>query len=302
MAATASTIKLALAAVVVAGATVVATCPLTADDASAKRRGTAESTVVFFDDFSSTTLDRSKWNVRITGVTVNNEQQAYVDSPDTIYITHGDDSAGAANGALVIQPRYRPGFTTRERRKFDFISGRIDTKAKMEFAYGTTAARMKLPAGAGLWPAFWALGNGRWPDTGEIDIMENVGEPDWTSVALHGRGYFGETPLVNKFYFPTDKDASAWHVYSVDWSPNGLVFRADGGVIYRATRTMVEHYGRWAFDNPKYLILNLALGGAYPVKTNGAKSPYPGIPAATVEQIKANKVKVLVDWVRVVKN
>src|SRR5438105_6976798 len=217
MAATASTIKLALAAVVVAGATVVATCPLTADDASAKRRGTAESTVVFFDDFSSTTLDRSKWNVRITGVTVNNEQQACVDSPDTIYITHGDDSAGAANGALVIQPRYRPGFTTRERRKFDFISGRIDTKAKMEFAYGTAAARIKLPAGAGLWPAFWALGNGRWPDTGEIDIMENVGEPDWTSVALHGRGYFGETPLVNKFYFPTDKDASAWHVYSVDW-------------------------------------------------------------------------------------
>ena len=299
---TGSIIKAALAAVAVAGTAIVATCPLTADDASANRRRAAEGTVVFFDDFSSTTLDRSKWNVRITGRTVNNEQQAYVDSTDTIAIAHGDEAAGAENGALLIQPRYRPAFKTPEGRKFDFISGRIDTKGKMEFTYGTAAARIKLPAGAGLWPAFWALGNGRWPDTGEIDIMENVGEPDWTSVALHGRGYFGETPLVNKFYFPAHQDASAWHVYSVDWTPDGLVFRVDGAICYRATRTMVEHYGPWAFGSPKYLILNLALGGAYPVKTNGVKSPYPGLPEATVERIKANQVKVLVDWVRVVKN
>jgi len=159
-----------------------------------------------------------------------------------------------------------------------------------------------MPEGAGLWPAFWAMGNGKWPDTGEIDIMEYVGEPDWTSVALHGPGYSGETPLVNKVYFPPDNDATKWHVYAVDWSPEGFVFRVDDVIIYRATRPMVEHYGRWAFDNPKHLILNFALGGAYPAKTNGVKSPYPGIPQSTVEKIKTNQSRMLVDWVVVRKN
>src|SRR5205807_1511303 len=152
-----------------------------------------------------------------------------------------------------------------------------------EFTYGTAAARMKLPAGSGFWPAFWALGNGDWPDTGEIDVMENVGEPDWFSVALHGPRYSGETPLVNRHYFPAGKDATEWHVYSVDWTKDSLLFRVDGLLVYRATRPMVEHFGRWAYDNPKYLILNLALGGAYPIKTNGVKSPYPGIPQSTVD-------------------
>ncbi len=258
--------------------------------------------VVFFDAFDGPVLDRAKWNVRVTGQTVNDEQQAYVDSPDTLFIAHGAEAEGASGGALVIQPRCRPGFLTPEGRRFDFVSGRIDTAGKMEFTYGTASARMKLPAGAGFWPAFWALGGGRWPDTGESDIMENVGEPDWTSVALHGPGYFGETPLVNKAFFPPGKDVTDWHVYSVDWQPDRLLFKIDDTLIYRATRPMVEHYGRWAFDNPKFLILNLALGGAYPLKTNGVRSPYPGLPDATVARIKAGTARVLVDWVRVTKN
>ncbi len=257
---------------------------------------------IFFDDFSGDKLDRSKWNVVVSGEIYNDEQQAYFDSKDNVYISHGPEAAGAVNGALVIQAKYRPGFITKEGRKFDFISGRIDTRGKFEFANGTASARIKMTAGTGLWPAFWALGNGRWPDTGEIDIMENVGEPDWTGVALHGPGYSGETPLVNKTYFSAKADATAWHVYSVDWSPEGFVFKVDETVIYRATRPMVERYGRWAYDNPKYLILNLALGGAYPIKTNGVKSPYPGIPVPTTDLIKAGKARFIVDWVRVTKN
>jgi len=272
------------------------------EEQPADKRAKAEPETVFFDDFSGKELDRSKWSVRITGSTVNNEQQAYVDSTDTLSIAHGDEAAGAANGALVIQARYKPGFTTPEGRKFDFISGRLDTRGKFEFTNGTAAARMKLPDGPGFWPAFWALGNGPWPATGEIDIMESVGEPDWTSVALHGPGYSGETPLVNKVYFPKDKDATNWHVYSVDWTQSGFVFKVDDTIMYRATRPMIEHYGRWAYDNPKFLILNLALGGAYPVKTNMVKKPYPGIPESTFDAIKAGKGKVLVDWVRVTKN
>jgi beta-glucanase (GH16 family) len=116
---------------------------------------------VFFDDFTGPTLDRSKWRVEVTGRTVNDEQQAYVDSPETISLVRGDEAEGASNGALVLQPRYQPGFMTPQKRKFDFISGRIDTRGKMDFAFGTASARIKLSPGPGLWPAFWALGSGR---------------------------------------------------------------------------------------------------------------------------------------------
>ena len=259
------------------------------------------SRVIFFDDFSAESLDRSKWNVRVTGGTVNNEQQAYVDSSNTVYITHGADAAGAANGALVLQPCFSPGFLTKEGKKFDFISGRIDTRNKVEFMYGTASARIKLTEGTGLWPAWWMLGAGRWPDIGEIDIMEYVGEKDWASAAVHGPGYSGETPFVNRLYFPAGKDVTNWHIYAVDWTRDSLVFIYDGVPMFRVTRPMAEHYGKWAFDNNKFLILNFALGGAYPVKINGAKEPYFGLPAPTLDLIKNNQSRMLVDWVRVIK-
>jgi beta-glucanase (GH16 family) len=261
----------------------------------------ARAEVVFFDDFSGPTLDRSKWNVELMRDVPNDEQEAYVDTPETIYIAHGREAEGAANGALVVQARYRSGHVTPEGRKVDFVSGRLNTQGNVEFTYGNASARIKLAAGPGLWPAFWILGTGEWPDTGEIDVMENVGEPDWASVALHGPGYSGDTPLFNRLYFAPQRDATQWHVYSVDWTPDSLVFRVDDAVAYRATRPMVQNYGRWAFDNPKYLLVNLALGGAYPLKTNGVRTPYIGIPDATVQLIKTDKARMLVDWVRVTK-
>src|SRR6478672_11287785 len=91
----------------------------------APRVGTA---TVFFEDFSGSALDRSKWNVIVTGRTVNDEQQAYVDSPDTIAIL--PDAADSAHGALAITSRHKPGFKTPEGRVFDFISGRMDTRGK----------------------------------------------------------------------------------------------------------------------------------------------------------------------------
>ena len=259
----------------------------------------AATRLVFADEFSAPVLDRAKWTVEVRATTVNDEQQAYVDEPDVVYVARGAEAEGADGGALVIRPRFRPGAVATDRMRLDFVSGHLDTRGKMEFAYGTAAARIKLPAGPGFWPAFWALGTGDWPATGEIDVMENVGEPDWASVALHGPGYSGDTPLINRLYFPRDSDATAWHVYAVDWTPDSLVFRIDGAVAYRATRPMIEHYGRWAYDNPKYLILNFALGGAYPFKTNGVRQPYLGLPAGTVELIKAGRARMLVDWVRV---
>lgn len=255
--------------------------------------------LLFFDDFSTGTLDRSKWNVIVTGRTVNNEQQAYVDSTDTITVGHAPEASGAENGALIIRARHRPGFKTPEGRAFDFISGRLESRSKFEFTYGTAAARIKLTSGAGLWPAFWALGTGRWPDTGEMDIMENVGDPAWTNVALHGPGYSGNTPLVSRQHFTDGGDITGWHVYSMDWSTDALVFRVDGKEQYRVPRTTVERYGRWAYDNPKFLIVNLALGGQYPQSVNKVAEPYVGLPQSTVDLVRADKAVMVVDWVRV---
>lgn len=255
--------------------------------------------VVFFDDFSGAELDRTKWNVRITGGTVNNEQQAYVDSALTLGIVHGAASEGAENGALVLRPHYSPGFITKEGKKFDFISGRIDSRNKFEFMYGTATARIKLTEGSGLWPAWWVLGAGRWPESGEIDVMEYVGEKDWASAAVHGPGYSGETPFVNRLYLPEQNDVTSWHTYAVDCTPDSLVFKYDGIPMFRVTKPMAEHYGKWAFNNNKFLILNFALGGAYPVKINGMKEPYHGLPGSTVDLIKNNQSKMLVDWVRI---
>jgi len=256
---------------------------------------------VFFEDFNEQKLDRSKWNVEVTGNTVNDEQQAYVDSAATIYMVKGKAAEGAKNGALVLKALYKPGFTSKEQKKYDFVSGRINTRAKMEFTYGTASARMKMAAGAGLWPAFWALGNGNWPDCGEIDMMETIGDSSWVSHALHGPKYFGDTPLAYRAHFGERTDVTKWHIYSVDWSPTSLIFKVDGKVTYTVTKPMVEKYGRWAFDNKKFIILNFALGGGYPGGYNKISKPYFGISESTVNKIKAGNAKVFVDWVLVTK-
>ena len=253
--------------------------------------------VVFADEFDAPTLDRNNWNVVGPGFWVNNEQQAYIDDPATVAIVEG--VSGAEGGALMLRPLFKPGIDPHPERKADFVSGRIDSKGKFDFTYGRAEARIRMPDAVGVWPAFWLLGNGEWPGTGEIDIMEYVGEKDWTGVALHGPGYSGETPLVNKFFFPPGTDVTDWHVYAVEWTRDAILFEIDGRLTYRVTRPMVEHYGEWRFDTPKHVILNFAMGGAYPFKTNGIDKPYNGVPQETVDKVKAGEVAMLVDWVRV---
>jgi beta-glucanase (GH16 family) len=252
--------------------------------------GRPDGKVLFFDDFSSPSLDRSKWNVIVTGRTVNEEQQAYVDSPDTIAVEHG---------ALVITTRLSKGFKTPEGRSFDFISGRLDTRGTFDFTYGTAEARIKLTAGAGLWPAFWALGNGRWPDTGEMDILENVGDPSWTNFALHGPGYSGDKGFSFRRPFAPPDDITDWHVYGMTWTRDALAFTVDGRERWRMTRAAVEEKGAWAFDNAKFLIVNQAIGGHYPHSVNHAETPYLGLPQSTVDLIASGRAVMLVDWIRV---
>src|SRR5262249_18528578 len=107
--------------------------------------------------------------------------------------------------------------------------------------------------------------------------------------------YFGDTPLVRR----APVDATGWHVYSVDWTADLLVFRIDGREIYRVAKADVEKDGRWAFDNPKHLIVNLALGGPDPHGGDKVGAPFPGLSDGTVAAIRSEKVSILVDWVRV---
>jgi beta-glucanase (GH16 family) len=255
----------------------------------------APGATVFADEFSGPTLDRAKWLV-YTGRVYNSEAQRYTDEPATIAIVHGAEAAGAADGALRIQARHDPGADA-EGRRTDFTSGRLH--GRMRFRYGTVAARMKLPAGAGLWPAFWLLGEGAWPANGEIDVMENVGDPGWVSVALHGPGYSGNTPLTHRQPFPPGHDATGWHVYAVTWTADSIVFRVDDAPIYRVPRAQVERHGpAAALDTAKFVVLNLALGGEYPAAVNGVRAPYLGLPDASVQRVRAGDATVLVDWVR----
>ena len=270
---------------------------LAAIPAAASAHDMSGRELLFADEFDAGSLDREKWITIGPDFWVNNEQQAYVDDPGVINFLQ--DIPGADDGVLMLRPVFSPGIDPKKDRNAPFVSGRIESKGKFDFTYGRAEARIRMPDAEGAWPAFWLLGNGKWPDTGEIDIMEYVGEKDWIGVALHGPGYSGETPLVNKYFFPEGIDVTDWHNYAVEWGEDKIEFLIDDRVIYRVTRPMVENYGKWRFDNPKYLILNFAMGGAYPFKTNGIKEPYNGVPAETVEKVKTGKVAMLVDWVRV---
>jgi beta-glucanase (GH16 family) len=246
--------------------------------------------VIFFDDFKSSKLDTNKWNVVVTGFHVNNELQAYVDSNATLYVK---------NNQLVLQPLYSPGFVKYDGQHFDFISARINTKDKFEFEYGRAEARIQLTNGTGLWPAWWILGNDEWPQTGEIDVMENVGDAAWSSAAIHGPGYSRETPFVQPYYYPKNNDATKWHIYAVNWTPDSMVFEYHGKPMYTDTKAMTAKCGPWVFSNKKYLILNFTLGGNYPAGVNKVKQPYLGLPEKTVKLIRLKQAKMLVDWVKV---
>ncbi|MFB8210157.1 discoidin domain-containing protein [Streptomyces sp. NPDC056010] len=257
-------------------------------------------TTTFFDDFTGSGLDRDKWRVVRTGTEmnpVNGESQAYVDSADNIR---------TENGALVLQSKYCKGCTQTPAGTFDFTSGRIDTNTKFDFTYGKVSARMKLPVGDGFWPAFWMLGSDvdnpdvSWPGSGETDIMENIGYGDWTSSALHGPGYSADGNIGKQQTYANGGRADEWHTYGVEWTPEGMTFTVDDRVVQTTSRSKLESTrGKWVFDHNQYVILNLALGGAYPAGWNKVTSPYWGLPQSSVDRVAQGGVKAEIDWVRV---
>lgn len=146
-----------------------------------------------------------------------------------------------------------------------YTSAKITTQNKVLPYHGRVEARIKLAAGQGLWPAFWLLGQNitsvGWPTCGEMDIMENKGsQTDRTSSAVHGPGYFGNTPFV---HIDAPVTTTEYHLYAVEWDGNSIRYFVDSTQHYVVSRTAVNHYGNWVFDQPFFIILNLAVGGNF---------------------------------------
>ncbi|RKG91928.1 glycoside hydrolase family 16 protein [Corallococcus terminator] len=240
---------------------------------------------VWADEFNGSAVDASNWIIN-TNVHVNQEQQQYTTSPDNVSVS---------GGTLKLTARME------SNNGYPFTSGRVESAGKQQFVHGRVEARIKLPVGPGLWPAFWMLGSDiaktGWPACGELDIMENVGFGDWVSVALHGPGYSGNTPINGRFNPSTP--VSDWHEYRVDSSPTDIKWYVDGVLMKTTTRAEVEQHGAWAFDKPLFIILNFAVGGTYPSGVNGAKEPYFGVPQATADLLRQGPQTMEVDWVRV---
>lgn len=192
----------------------------------------------------------------------------------------------------------------------------VSSKDKQEFEYGRIEASIKLTVGQGLWPAFWLLGANfydddecrshcdelgaiSWPQCGEIDIMENVGCPDWVSGGIHGPGYSG-TGGVGGVYTFTAGSVADWRTYTVEWDPVEIKGYVDNTVFYTITRATLEgEHGQWVFDHRFFIILNLALGGDYPAEHNcesGDDGGCYGLPNSTIVSLPQ---RMEVDWVRV---
>ena len=208
--------------------------------------------LVWRDEFEGNAINRADWTFDLGGGGWGNgEAQRYTDLPQ---------NARLVQGLLVIEGRK----DANEQGGFEFTSARLKTQGLKTFQYGRIEARLKVPAGAGVWPAFWMLGADfdqvGWPDCGEIDIMEHVGrDPNVVMGTLHGPGYSGALGLTSRSLqdYPI---ADEFHTYAVEWDADHITWFFDDVHYHTLTRADVGT-DRWVFDQPFFLILNLALGG-----------------------------------------
>lgn len=201
------------------------------------------------DDF----IDTNIWDFEIgTGNNGwgNNELQ---------YYTNRTENASVQNGVLIITAKEE------EYNGSGYTSARMITKGEQE--YGRFEARIRLPYGQGVWPAFWLLGADCgpavvWPECGEIDIMEYRGqEPTTVHGSVHGNGFSGADAITKSYSLVNDRFDTDFHVFGIEWTPEYINFYVDDVLYNQITPEDVP--GEWVFDHPFKIIINLAVGGSF---------------------------------------
>jgi beta-glucanase (GH16 family) len=242
-------------------------------------------TLVWSDEFSTqdgSSPDPKKWTYDLGGKGWGNQElESYTDRPENAHIEKGN---------LVITAQ-KESFTGADGITRDYTSARLKTQGLFVQTYGRIEARIKIPEGQGMWPAFWMLGQDIptvvWPKCGEIDIMENIGkEPGTIHGSLHGPSTTANTSdLTSIFTLPAGQNVAAdFHLYAVEWEPDAVRFYVDSNLYATFRQSDWPAGGKWVFDHPFFIILNLAVGGDWPGPPD-ASAKFPQV--------------MLVDYVRV---
>lgn len=226
-----------------------------------------------FDGPAGQLPDPANWAFDI-GTDWGNAQLEYdTDRPENVSLD--------GNGNLAITARQE------SYQGSAYTSGRIKTQGLFEQALGRFEARIQLPTGQGIWPAFWMLGNDidsvGWPECGEIDIMEYRGqEPSVLIGTIHGPGYSASAGVTGRYTLQGGRFDTDFHVFAIEWREDGIDWFVDGNLYHTVDRD--DPTGRWVFDHPFFILLNVAVGGGF-VGSPDASTTFPQT--------------MLVDWVRV---
>jgi beta-glucanase (GH16 family) len=229
---------------------------------------------VWADEFDR--IDPDDWRFETGGHGWGNRELEYYTDGRNAFVRY--DPAAGSNVLVIEARRDAAGKRGCWYGRCAYTSARMTTQGRRAFRYGRVEARIRLPQTRGIWPAFWMLGEdvakSGWPQGGEIDIVEHVGqEPALTHGAAHGPGYSGNTPFTGSHDLGEAADGG-YHVYAVEWDAGGIRWYVDGERFYAVTRAQVEARGRWVFDQPFRLLLNVAVGGDWP-GSPGADSVFP---------------------------
>lgn len=220
--------------------------------------------LVWSDEFNGPNgsgVDASKWVAETGGNGWGNKELEYY--------TARKQNAYLQSGNLVIKA-VREKYTGPDGVTREFTSARLKTQGEFSQTYGRFEARIKIPHGQGMWPAFWMLGDDidkvGWPACGEVDIMENIGkEPNTIYGSIHGPGYIGTVGLGAPYKLPHGKPfAEDFHVFAVEWDPDTIRFYVDDNLYSTRRRANLKPGWKWPFDHAFFLLLNLAVGGDWP--------------------------------------
>lgn len=213
-----------------------------------------------FDGPDGAAPDPAKWIHDLGGGGWgNNELQTYTDRRENSVIR---------DGRLAIRA-LRETHTGPDGIRREYTSARLKTLGLMSRTHGRFEARLRLPRGQGIWPAFWMLGDdittAGWPACGEIDVMENIGrEPSIVHGTIHGPGYSGANGIGGSFTIRGAALADDYHVFAVEWMPGEIRWFLDDTEYRRTTPANLPQGARWVFDHPFFMLLNVAVGGAWP--------------------------------------